>query len=208
MPAPLLLGIGAVATSNQLIRGFLLGVASSFFVFGLWYPFVLNGSHARALGGDAEGFTSEELRKLDRKRWVVVDDVLFDGFNVDHVLIGPGRVYAVETKWRSGSVDRWQREEMAKNAARSADKVRSLLRAEKAPAAVEALVVVWGPGSHALEGVVERIDGVRIVAGPAVKEWRPRLDKTAQGMEINYPVIDAIRRYVVRRDEYLVRHGR
>ncbi len=41
---------------------------------------------------------SELLRALRDKDYVTFDDLLFENFNVDHVVAGPGGMYAVETK--------------------------------------------------------------------------------------------------------------
>ena len=41
---------------------------------------------------------SELLTRLRRKRYVAFDDLLVDQSNIDHVLIGPGGIFAIETK--------------------------------------------------------------------------------------------------------------
>ncbi len=41
---------------------------------------------------------SELLTQLRRKRYVAFDDVLVDQSNIDHVLVGPGGIFAIETK--------------------------------------------------------------------------------------------------------------
>src|SRR6266480_5436096 len=41
---------------------------------------------------------SELLTKLRRKRYVAFDDLLVDQSNIDHVLVGPGGIFAIETK--------------------------------------------------------------------------------------------------------------
>ncbi len=53
------------------------------------------------LGFSGERAVGEELNGLMREGWRVFHDVPADQFgNVDHVLVGPGGVYAVETKTR------------------------------------------------------------------------------------------------------------
>jgi hypothetical protein len=52
------------------------------------------------LGFDGERYVGEELNGLLAKGFQVYHDVPFDGFNVDHVLVGPPGVFSVETKTR------------------------------------------------------------------------------------------------------------
>lgn len=65
------------------------------------------------LGWEGELATAEELNKLMKHGYEVFHDVPADGFNVDHVIVGPSGVYAVETKARtkqsrSGSTKAWE----------------------------------------------------------------------------------------------------
>jgi hypothetical protein len=48
----------------------------------------------------AEQYTAQELNRLMGSGATVFHDVPGDGFNIDHVVIGPSAVYAVETKSR------------------------------------------------------------------------------------------------------------
>jgi len=52
------------------------------------------------LGFTAERATGEELNQLVAAGFKVFHDVPFDSYNVDHVIVGPPGVYAVETKGR------------------------------------------------------------------------------------------------------------
>jgi hypothetical protein len=49
-------------------------------------------------GLEAELYTAQELNRLMGLGCTVLHDIPADGFNIDHVVIGPGAVYAVETK--------------------------------------------------------------------------------------------------------------
>lgn len=46
---------------------------------------------------------SEILDRIRAKGFAVFHDLPEDGFNIDHVVIGPSGIYAIETKTRSGS---------------------------------------------------------------------------------------------------------
>lgn len=57
------------------------------------------------LGFTGERVVGEELNQLLAVGFRVFHDVPFDGFNIDHVLVGPAGVYAVETKTRRKPAD-------------------------------------------------------------------------------------------------------
>ena len=50
------------------------------------------------VGERGERRVSEILHKLRGRNYVTFDDLLLNGVNVDHVLVGPGGVFAIETK--------------------------------------------------------------------------------------------------------------
>ena len=52
------------------------------------------------LGRDAELAVASELMKLQSLGYQVFHDVQADGFNIDHLVVGPNGVFAVETKGR------------------------------------------------------------------------------------------------------------
>ena len=54
-----------------------------------------------ALGRQGEIVVSQALDKLKADGYRVFDDIVSDDFNVDHVLVGPGGVFAIETKTRT-----------------------------------------------------------------------------------------------------------
>lgn len=58
------------------------------------------------LGYDAEVAVGQELNQLMRDQFWVFHDVPFDGFNIDHVVVGGSGVFAVETKGRTKSIGR------------------------------------------------------------------------------------------------------
>jgi hypothetical protein len=77
--------------------------SSAFFGFKL---FKLLRSRANyRLGFEGERFVGEELSRLIVLGFEIYHDVPFDGFNIDHVLVGPRGVFVVETKTRRKPVD-------------------------------------------------------------------------------------------------------
>jgi Nuclease-related domain len=57
------------------------------------------------LGFEGERFVGEELCRLIAHKFEIYHDVLFEGFNIDHVLVGPRGVFVVETKTRRKPVN-------------------------------------------------------------------------------------------------------
>jgi len=51
-----------------------------------------------ALGARGERIVGRKLEELRKYRYVVFHDIPGEGFNIDHVVIGPGGVFALETK--------------------------------------------------------------------------------------------------------------
>lgn len=65
-----------------------------------WWPRL----KALRLGIEGERVVAEYLDRLRGQGYRAFHDVVADGFNIDHVLVGPSGVYTVETKTRSKPV--------------------------------------------------------------------------------------------------------
>ena len=77
---------------------FLLG-ALAVFGFGLWqFHRNLKVRHAASDGLLAERVTGMQLNRLVAQNCLVLHDLPCEGFNIDHVVVAPRAVYAVETK--------------------------------------------------------------------------------------------------------------
>lgn len=174
-------GVAALAPApgNLFVAGVLVGalplalllVAQSF-----------TGAAGTNMGATAEGWTSSELRRFIRKarreqgqRWWVIDHIPITGWDVDHVLFGPGGVYAIESKWSAeGWATGWARgrlADIARSARVDARKVQSILRSEPHHLTLDVtpLVVVW-PNSAERNGI-EAQEGTEIVFGGDLVLW-------------------------------------
>jgi hypothetical protein len=58
------------------------------------------------LGRDGEKIVGQYLEELREKGYRVLHDIVGDGFNVDHVVISPNGIYAIETKTLSKNTDK------------------------------------------------------------------------------------------------------
>lgn len=182
----------AAAGASEFATGLLVGVGLGALPLFTHVLYVALGLGNRSMGAEAEQWTATELAKLDH-RWSVFHDVPLARSNVDHVVIGPGRVYAIETKWTSATnVDRfvkgasWQ-------AKRQAAELAAELRARGAGRQVLPLLVVWGPGIAAQLGEKPKlINDVRVVSGRHAAVWRERMAKALDRLEADRPATQAL----------------
>lgn len=84
----------------------LIGAYICLFIFFMWkLPKYARSLASTRLGLDGEIATAQELNQLMHNKYFVYHDFpAADNFNIDHIVIGPTGVYAVETKTRSKSI--------------------------------------------------------------------------------------------------------
>lgn len=147
--AAVLLAAIALLIHQPLLRGLVIGIGASFVIATIAYQVLaLSGTVAPAVGGIAEGWTATELRRLRRHGWAVVNGVPLEGRDVDHVLVGPGGVIVIESKW---SAKGWQTtppddrlQSAIRQAARNARTLRLWKELKATEAPVRAAVLLWG----------------------------------------------------------------
>ena len=141
-----------------------------------------DGSWTFAQGRDAEVWTADDLmwfrrrRWLRRERWHVVHSVGFHRGDVDHVLVGPGGVFALETKYRSVGVRRDEDRALrdaADQVASGARRVAALIKQHTGEDVdVRPAVVTQGRGWTWPDEVAQRtIAGVPILRGTRSRDW-------------------------------------
>lgn len=184
------------------VRTFVAGVLVASYGWTVAYSLMLDGSHLRMMGAEAEKWTSAELRKTSG--WTVVDAVEFAARDIDHVAVGPAHVLAVETKWTSRPVKVSERGlegmwcDALHHAERAAERTRQLLSSQGLRSQVTPVLVLWGPGVPSIDGGYQRIGDVRVLVGKQAGEWRQRLDKLPGWSQSTAGVVPAIESYVAR----------
>jgi hypothetical protein len=169
------------------LGGVLVGLLPFYFSTFL----VAQGLAQRQMGGTAEEWTAEELEALDRRRWRVFHDVPVRYGNVDHVVVGPGRVYAIETKWTSAGVR--YLEQLAASAERQARRLQEELSTRGASRKVVPLLVAWGPKmADQLGDRPKQIGETRVVAGRHSSVWLEKMAKAPDRLEFDLPAARAI----------------
>lgn len=185
-------------------------VVGALLASGAWlnYVFMLQtgGVMSHVLGVMGEQWTADELRKLRRRGWRLVNHVMLERRDVDHLALGPGGFFTIETKFRS-SVDRItddQLAEWADVASRSARGVRTRLRTDRR---VQPIIAVWGPGARDEYSKPLDVGGVIVCAGVDLVQTILSSEAHIQPAEVAV-AFDHIERYVATRDRGELReHG-
>jgi hypothetical protein len=192
------LAIACYFTPSEFVRGLLVGGGLVGVASALWLWVVqVTGTAPTMMGDLGEQFTAAELRTMIRSGWFVVNHVLLQTRDVDHVLVGPGGVIAVETKWSSL---RWVVDPVEDRVRDAVQTVRSHARLltlwhnlkSLGVGQVHAVVVLWGAGADAIQ--LTMVDGVPVVGGPAVRTWLRDLGSdvlTAEQVGQIWQVLDA-----------------
>jgi hypothetical protein len=134
--------------------------------------------------------------------WLVVNDVFVQGRNVDHVVVTPLAVLAVETTWwgeASPKVHAGRRQAAIEQAQANAVTLRNLLRS-RGPGfdlPVWPVVIAWGPGAEPTQ--LGRVD---VVAGEDARSWMAAYRNGAIHPELAAQVHAALVAYQARNDEY------
>lgn len=166
---------------NAFISGVVLGACLVAIPGALWVTTIqATGTASRMMGDDAEQWTSGELHRLVRRGWQLVNHVRLTGSDTDHILLGPGGAYAIETKW-SGSWDGdYGRQRLGKAVAQARDNARRLALwypFKRLGIAPEPVVVLWGGGLSATSPR-RVVGGVTVVTGRGgLKEWAAGMDR-------------------------------
>ncbi|MEM8620284.1 MAG: nuclease-related domain-containing protein [Actinomycetota bacterium] len=124
-----------------------------------------------------EWSTSSEVRKLSRKGWKIIDNMPMDGFDIDHIAIGPGGVIALETKWTSDGLTDEQGHlnfyghRAVNQIERNVPRIDALLKQNGSEARVaHACVVSWGM-CQIPERLTSRRRQITVIDGPQLREF-------------------------------------
>ena len=161
-------------------RDFALGAILASGIWGsVLYVTVMSGTVPQYMGGVAEEFTAQELRRLRRRRWHLANGVLLKKADIDHVAVGPGGVLVVESKYSSSGWDDGHvtKDRLSRAVRQAQDNQHDLLlfleqvapRVAVPRQLVRAVVVLWGR-PYGTEDVATS-NGVTVVHGPQLREW-------------------------------------
>ena len=172
------LGVTVALTPTSFMRGLIVGLGVAGTAGALWLWIVESTGTAPTMMGDiGEQWTAQELRRLRRKGWQVVNHVTLTAPDIDHVLVGPGGMFAIETKWSATpwTVDDARIRSAAESACRNARRLGLWQNLKPAQVGqVRPVVFLWGAGAGELPESFE-VAGATIVPGHAAEAWRQQL---------------------------------
>ncbi len=138
---------------------------------------LLDGSLLRRIGRSVKSDIGDELRRVPGI-YGVVSTLLFEGCDVDHVVLTPSGIWVLEVKWFMTPADELDRVwglpghlEQARQAAR---RVSGLVRSSARDIPVHPVLVLSGPGMPTV-GPPTVHDGVRVVNATSRKGWQTLL---------------------------------
>jgi hypothetical protein len=185
-----------VFLTHGMVRGIVVGGAIA---SGLWCDVLVvvvwTGAATMFMGASGEASTAEILHQLRRQGWRLINGLKRNSSSdIDHVVIGPGGVLVVESKW---SGDPWplngygpkSMESRLKNAAlqaaSNAKEIASWLDGSVPNVPVSSLAVLWSGASKSGSGWGMGRDGHTIlVHGPDLRRWlRTELPQTGLDSE-------------------------
>jgi len=187
-------------------------------VAGMWLVHLHSGSHSALFGTLGEQATADVLQshRMKRSGWRLVNGLAFaDHGDVDHTLVGPGGIFAVESKWTNqpwefDSSGRIPGVERALVQARlGARKITSTLRAHHvAPeSGVRPAIVIWGPGAPVIAGGLVELDGVAVFEGRKLRSWPLGSEDTQLSPDVVETVFRALLGELLSRQPLNLRQG-
>lgn len=203
----------AVLVHSAFLRGLLIGSAATAMASGVIVLMMqVSGTAAASMGVTAEQWTASELRPLRKAGWRLLNQVALQRWDIDHVLVGPVGVVAVETKW---SADGWVLDPPSPRLLKAVDQVRRNARdlrnwhplRSQGVGSVSAVVFLWGgqggaaakPDAPCTIGDVEVVFGLKAArAWRAAVQGRPATFDAGQVQRLSAVLDDHIRR----RDEH------
>ncbi|MDP1721113.1 MAG: nuclease-related domain-containing protein [Candidatus Nanopelagicaceae bacterium] len=204
LPVPLI--FRSISFSSQIVASLIMGLwADSIFIL------LYSGAATTIMGLDGESRTADILRGFRKRGWTLINGIKIKSHSdVDHILVGPGGVLVIETKW---SHHAWPANDAGQSSMSSqlstavgqALTNRNLVkwRFGKSLEGVEirAVCVLWSAEDSSNLPQVFEIGSVTVVRGPALFGWLNQLELTP----LEKPRIDSIaveiERQALSRDE-------
>lgn len=175
----------AVAPAVLLVphhdRPYIIGGLVASGIWGALYMVgTMSGASSVSMGALSEQWTASDLRRLKRRGWKLVNQVHFRRWDIDHMLLGPGGVIVVVTKF---SADGWTPTrytarviaDAVNQAKRNATDIQLSLGKSVLPdSLVHSLVVLWGRGDK--KEIAEKHGSVQVLSGHLLPSWLAHLD--------------------------------
>ena len=180
------------------LSAFLAGAVAASTVWVVLLRLLLD-THRAARGPSVEDRTRALVDVVPQ--WLAAHDVPVDGGRIDHVVVTPLAVLAVETVWwgqASAAVHEERLEAAIAQAERNARTLKRLLASRDLgfELPVWPVVMAWGPGAEPT-----RLGGVDVVAGEAAHAWIAAYQTGAIHVGVAAAVHAALLGHQARRDQ-------
>lgn len=148
----------------------------------LWIAWVVSGLAFRIQGAIAEDWSAELFRSLPTV-YGVIPSWKYDGGDIDHIVLTPRFILAVETKWRSTEISEYVVSAAVAEAEKGAQRLRKELHSWHEPLGtvpVVPMVLMWGPRvpTDLDRKEASDVESVRVLAEEAT---RRRLEPITSG---------------------------
>jgi len=176
-------GLSYVAP-NRFIQGLTVGGMGVLTFGGIGVLVLLiTGTAPSGMGATAEQWTASELRPLRKAGGRVVNSLALRCWDIDHVVILPRGVFAVESKWsgKGWSLDPPSRQLAAaiEQVTRNARDLRMWKPVKDSDVEIQPVLFLWGGTGITKQTLPRRIDGVDVVYGlEASRSWRSTVSRS------------------------------
>lgn len=201
--------VASIFATGPLQRGFILGSGLTICLGAAAALLVLiSGTAPLMMGEMAEQWTAQELRPFTEHGWKLVNHFGLGYGDQDHVLVGPGGVVLVETKWGATPWDLDDRDYFFRSAvgqtARNAQQLQRWAPIAAQGVTVEPILVLWGQARRKLADVPPRRhrSGVLVLSGGQLRDWALRLGRDRLSPEQMDAIWSHIDRHVEKRDDH------
>lgn len=192
---------------NAFMNGLVVGAGLVTSPAAVWvFTVQITGSAPVMMGDQAEQWTAQELRRLRRAGWLVINHFVLGTDDIDHVLLGPGGAFVLETKWSGSPWDsgfgRQRQRDAIIQAATNARSLRLWHPFKSRDIPVRPVVVLWGRGlsKWPKEHQVREIGSATVVTGPALRAWAGQLGGARMTRSEVEQAWEALETQVARRD--------
>ena len=196
---PLVIALPIAIWRHGPERWIVLGAAG---ISGVWlvgvFTLLWTGVANILMGLVGESYTADVLRKFRSKGWKVVNGIKVIGrTDVDNILVGPGGVIVVETKWSGSqwpmpdSSDSYMYVELEKaieQVIRNRKKVESKFGSSLARKKIRAICVLWSSQNSSSDSKWIERDGVTVIRGAYLADWMGNLS----GDELSHNEIEKV----------------
>ena len=195
--SPRMFFLGALTTTSVAVVVHLVVTAS--------------GAAARSMGGWAESWTADELKRAQRRGWRVIHRAVLSFGDIDHVAIGAPGLVVLETKW---SADAWSSrrqihlDRAVAQASLNAQRVRNFVRSVTGAAPTYSAVVLWSAEPSEVPYTPPAAGETQVVLGHDLRRWLSDLHGDALEAAAVERAWSRIEQQTGRRDEFeLAKHG-